>query len=191
MSFYRKDQVRDYHRSTVRAALDGLDALSQPAAARVVEAWSVMWSSSEFSTLNDIPVSPSVPYSLIAHTNDVVRIGRSLAAAGAGLVSGTFDPELLIEILLVHDIDKMLLFAPKDRGVFPSDLSGKMAHGVVAGLVLNDLGFRDDVISIVTTHATDAPFHVSSIYGLITYYADMAAIDLVLLRCGGTPFYRR
>uniref|UniRef100_UPI003101893C hypothetical protein n=1 Tax=Neorhizobium sp. EC2-8 TaxID=3129230 RepID=UPI003101893C len=66
-----------------------------------------------------------------------------------------------------------------------------MAHGVVAGLVLHDLGFRPEVISVVTTHATDAPFHVPSIYGLLTNYADMTAIDLTLLGAGGKPFYLR
>lgn len=191
MSFYRKGLVRDSHRDTVRDALEGLDAVAAPIIDRIVEAWSIMWSSSEFSDLGGVPVSPGVPYSLVAHTNDVVRIGRSLAAAGGKLISRDFDPELLDEILFVHDIDKLVLFSPKAEGVERSTLSMQMAHGVVAGLVLHDLGFRDEVISVVTTHSTDAPFHVSSTYGLLMNYADMTAIDLALQSAGGKPFYLR
>lgn len=189
MSFYRKDLVSESHRKDVRSALEGLVSLSPPIAERVVEAWSIMWSSGEFPDLRGVPVSPSVAYSLIDHTNDVVRIGRGLVAGGGNLIPPGFDPELLDEILFVHDIDKLVLFSPKREGVEHSTLSTQMAHGVVAGLVLHDLGFRDEVVSVVTTHATNAPFHVASIYGLLMNYADMTAIDLALQRVGGKPFY--
>ena len=191
MSFYRKDLVSESHRSGVRAALEGLESLSPPIAERVVEAWAIMWSSSAFPDLRSVPVSPSVTYSLIDHTNDVVRIGRGLTGAAGRLIPPDFDPELLDEVLFVHDIDKLVLFAPKGEGVERSPLSTQMAHGVVAGLVLYDLGFRDEVISVVTTHATDAPLHVPSIYGLLMNYADMTAIDLALQTVGGVPFYLR
>uniref|UniRef100_UPI003100D1CC hypothetical protein n=1 Tax=Neorhizobium sp. EC2-8 TaxID=3129230 RepID=UPI003100D1CC len=117
MSFYRTDLVRDSDRRAVRAALEGLDALAAPTVDRIVEAWSIMWTSSQFPDLEIVLVSPSVPYSLVAHTNDVVRIGRGLVAAGGTLIPPDFDRELLDEILFVHDIDKLVLFSPRTREV--------------------------------------------------------------------------
>jgi gluconolactonase len=43
---------------------------------------------------------------------------------------------------------------------------------------------------VVTTHATDAPFHGESLEAMILNYADLSSIDYVLMKAGALPFYR-
>lgn len=189
MAFYRRDLVTDQHRQEVRQSLKGLNLVPDETVTRVVEAWAIMWTSSSFERLSDIPASPSLRHSLVDHTNDVVRLGRAIGNTYREIASLAYDDHALDQILYLHDIDKMLLFHRTASGVERTKLSRQMPHGVIAGMLLNEMQFSEQVISVVTTHATDAPFHGLSTEALIMHYADMAAIDYVRLHAGQAPFY--
>lgn len=186
---YHTDRVTTLHRERVHTLLAGLDSVPEKSAERIVEAWSIMSSSSCFELLENVPVSPGLDYGFVAHTNDVVLTGRVLAAAYQARGDFVFDPFALDEALFLHDIDKLLMFRPKGDGAERGDLARQMPHGVVAGILLSEMGFSETVISIVATHATDAPFHVETPEGLVMHYADMAAIDRVRLSANLKPFY--
>ncbi len=190
MAFFKRDVVKQNHRDHARSLLTGLKTVPLHSADRIVEAWAILWANSGFSVLETVPVSPGMSHSLVAHTNDVVHLGRSLANAYQELSALSFDPHLLDEILFLHDIDKLVLFQPIGERAVRGPLSRQMPHGVVAGMLLHDLGFDDRVVSVVTTHATDAPFHNECAEALILHYADMAAIDYVRMRDGQTPFFQ-
>lgn len=189
MPFYHTDRVEPRHREKVRTLLCGLETVPDDSAQRIVEAWSIMWTSSAFERLEDVPVSPGLNCSLIDHTNDVVTMGRAIAAAFCTRKKLFFDAAALDEALFLHDIDKLMMFRPAADGIERSPLSRQIPHGVLAGMLLSEMAFSEKVISIVTTHATDAPFHVESPEGLVMHYADMASIDRIRLSENVKPFY--
>jgi hypothetical protein len=190
MTFFKREGATQTHRDHVRTLLPGLESISPTSSGRIVEAWARMWASSSFSVLETVPVSPGASRSLVEHTNDVVHLGRALASAYEALSVLSFDRQVLDEILFLHDIDKLVLFEPSDEGVTRGPISKQVPHGVVAGMLLHEMGFDNRVVSVVTTHATDAPFHNGCAEALILHYADMAAIDYIRLRDGQTPFFQ-
>ncbi|KVK54000.1 hydrolase [Agrobacterium deltaense] len=189
MPFYHTNRVEPHHREKVRALLPGLETVTGQSAERIVEAWSIMWASSAFERLEDVPVSPGLKCGLIDHTNDVVTMGRAIAAAFCARDKFVFDAAALDEALFLHDIDKLLMFRPAVDGIERSPLSRQIPHGVLAGMLLSEMGFSEKVIGIVTTHATDAPFHVEAPEALVMHYADMASIDRVRIDENAKPFY--
>lgn len=190
MAFFRRDAVTQYHRDHVRSLMTGLESVSPNSAERIIEAWAVLWAGSKFTALDKVPVSPGATHSLISHTNDVVHLGRALATSYRQLEALHYDPLILDEILFLHDIDKVLLFEPAGDLVMRAPLSRQVPHGVVAAMLLHEMGFDDRVVGVVGTHATDAPFHNECFEALILHYADMAAIDYVRMRDGQSPFFQ-
>jgi putative nucleotidyltransferase with HDIG domain len=191
MPFFDRSKPDDAQRSYLRASLFGLDLVAPARAAQIVEAWAVTWSHSDFTEFDDIPVSRDVATPLLAHVNQVAKLGIMLADASATLYGSRPDTDVLMSALLLHDVDKPMLFARSGGDVVASALSKHMPHGVLGALLLAKLGLPGIVVSTVATHATDAPFHGDHPLAMILHYADMFSIDSILSAAGHTPFYRR
>jgi hypothetical protein len=192
MAFYQIESVTPAHRTRVRTLLSpALDRVNGRSAEMIIEAWAILWTSSAFAALETAPVSADIAYPLVDHTLDVVDMGRTMLQSFARRQEMVCDPVALDEILFLHDIDKLLLFAPAHTGFRRTPLAARMPHGVIAGILLTELGFSEDVISVVTTHATDAPFHGESVEAMVLNYADLSSIDYILMKAGALPFYRR
>jgi hypothetical protein len=191
MAFYDRTRVTEAHRDRLRALLYGLDLVSPATAGLVVEAWAVTWSNSRFAKFEDIPVSREVASPLVGHVNEVTRLGEMLGTASGELYGERPPLELLVPALMLHDVDKPMLFEPAPGGMVASEVAGHVPHGVLGALLLAELGLPDIVVSTVATHATDAPFHGAHPIAKILNYADMFSIDTILARAGHVPFYRR
>ncbi len=179
-------------RHAVGAALSGLEDLPDGVAHRIVTAWVSSWTSSDFADLGDVPSLPAVPsYRLIDHTNEVLRIGLDLAARYEAEWSRRVDRADLISTLLLHDIDKPLLYRRVGDEVAFTPLYKELPHGVIAAMLLKELAFPSAVINVVATHAVNAPFHGITPAAFILHYADMFATDRVHLDHSLSPFYQR
>ncbi len=179
-------------RATVRAWLAGLDSVSPATAEQIITAWVTSWTSSTHVALEDIPFSAHAPgYPLMRHVNEVTRAGQALMPRAAEDWGAVLDPEIMLPILILHDVDKPLLSTRDDTGVHKTSLAKRMPHGVVGAMLLRDLGFDQQIIETVATHATDAPFHGDTAEAHVLHYADLFAADHALRVQGATPFYRR
>ncbi len=179
-------------RAAVRAWLAGLDAVAPDTAERIITAWVTTWTSSTYPALEDIPFSAHAPgYPLTRHVNEVTLAGQALMPRAAADWGVAIDPEIMLPILILHDIDKPLLSTRDTEGVGKTSLAKRMPHGVVGAMLLRDLGFSQQVIETVATHATDAPFHGDTAEAHILHYADLFAADHALRSQGAVPFYRR
>lgn len=191
MAFFDRGKPTEVERAYLRARLHGLDRVSPACAGQIVEAWAVTWSNSAYRAFDEIPVSRAVPTPLLLHVNHVAELGILLADSFAAREGPRLDSDLLIATLLLHDVDKPMLFAPGPTGTVATALSAQMPHGVLGALLLAALGLPDIVVSTVATHATDAPFHGDHRLAMILHYADMISIDSILSAAGHVPFYRR
>ena len=180
-------------RAAVRTWLAGLDAVSPETAERIITAWVTTWTSSLYAALEDIPFSANAPgYPLMRHINEVTEAGRALMPRAVQDWGSAIDPEIMLPILILHDVDKPLLSSRDAAGmVQKTPLAKRMPHGVVGAMLLRDLGFPQQVIETVATHATDAPFHGDTAEAHILHYADLFAADHALRNQGAVPFYRR
>jgi len=189
---YRIDQGSPARRQRVGGWLDGLSGISDHTREAIVTAWVTAWASSSFETLEEMPYSLHAPsYRLMDHVNEVTRAGLDLAHRAAADWGRHTDPEVMVPILVLHDIDKPLLMVRQDGTVRGSPLYDELPHGVPGAMLLRELGFPPLVVNTVATHATNAPFHGKTTEAWILHYADLFATDHAITSVGGKPFYQK
>ena len=179
-------------RKAVRSWLHGLDRVGSKTQEAIITAWVTAWVASPYEAIEAFPYSAAAPfYGLSKHVNDVTRIGIDLAHRASADWGVTLDDEVLIPILILHDVDKPLMFVRNGEVVAHSPLSRELPHGVVGAMILKDLGFVDPIISTVAVHAANAPFHGSNFEAMVLHYADYFATDYVFRQTTSRPFYQR
>jgi putative nucleotidyltransferase with HDIG domain len=192
MAGYTVTEGTAEQRRQVRDWLAGLDRVSPALAETMVTAWVSTWSASPYATLAEMPYSTLAPeYRLIDHVNEVTKTGLDLMARAQDLWGIAIDPEVMLAILILHDVDKPLMY---DRGagkISGSTLSRELPHGVVGAMLLKELGLPHRVVSTVATHAHNAPFHGSTPEAWVLHYADFFCTDHALRQGGLVPFYQR
>ncbi|OKO89255.1 hypothetical protein AC629_06965 [Bradyrhizobium sp. NAS80.1] len=178
-------------RADVENWLFGLDLVSTPVRERILTAWVSAWTSSTHERLEDMPYSNLAAYPLMRHVNEVTRVGVQLARSATEQWGDAFVMDTLVSILILHDVDKPLMYVRDNGAMAPSALSKELPHGVVGAMLLKELDFPHLVISTVATHAANAPFHGRSLEAYVLHYADFFATDRTCIREGATPFYQR
>src|ERR1700722_18046012 len=182
-------------RRAVEEWLFGLDLVSASMREKIVTAWVSTWSSSPYQELAEMPYSPSAPhYRLQDHVNDVTRAGVDLARRAAADWGKTFDNDILMPILTLHDVDKPLMYvrdSPDKVGY--SQLARELQHGVVGAMLLKELGLPHPVVSTVATHAGNSPFHGRNFEAYVLHYADYFSTDHAIMLEGveKQPYYQK
>ncbi|RAI56169.1 hydrolase [Roseicella frigidaeris] len=189
---YSIDHGSNWRRQAVRDWLFGLDQVPEALQERIVTAWVSAWASSTHERLEDMPFSPgSGFYPLMRHVNEVTRAGVDLGRRAAADWGSTLPPEILLPILILHDVDKPLLYRREGGGAVHTDLYHELPHGVIGAMLLKELDFPHVVVSTVATHATNAPFHGRNLEAHVLHYADLFAADHAFRSMGETPLYLR
>jgi hypothetical protein len=190
---YTIDSSPGERRTAVSAWLHGLDLVSPPVRERIVTAWVSSWGSSTHAAIGDIPFTVGRRfYPLAEHVNEVTRAGIDLARRAVADWAITLDWDEMMAILILHDVDKPLLYRAAPDGTHEhTRLYRELPHGVPGAMLLKELGFPSIVVSTVATHATNAPFHGDTSEAQILHYADLFAADRAMKAIGERPFYQR
>jgi hypothetical protein len=192
MPHYTIEQGDAAQRQAVREWLHGIDLVNPQLQERIVTAWVTSWVASPYDHIEQFPYSASAPaYGLSKHVNDVTGVGLDLATRAANDWGMAMEPDVLVPILILHDVDKPLMMLREGDRVVPSPISRELAHGVLGAMILKDLGFSDTVISAVSLHAGNAPFHGSNFESMTLHYADYFSTDYVYRQTEHKPFYQR
>lgn len=191
MAFYSIQTGTSEEREKVRKWLVGLEHMPVESQEKVITAWISSWKSSSFTSLEQVPGFSYSFYKLTDHVNDVSNFGISLANQAIKQWDIMIDWEELVQILILHDIDKPLLLNVNEGKIEKTALASQIQHGVLGALLLKEIGFSEKVISTVATHATNSPFHGSSMEAYILHYADLFGADYPLIIDGKVPFYQK
>jgi len=157
---------------------------------KAVVAWHSMVASSGYTTLDEVPFSSGCPDRLVDHINDVVEAGLALADVAARRWNLTVDRTRLLAILLLHDLDKPLLSVGTREDHHSTPVAARIPHGVLAALMLAELGIEEDIVAAVVTHATHASLRGPEPEVLILHYADLFAADHLISQTSRMPFFR-
>ncbi len=191
MQPYTIDHTRNHRRGKVEEWLFGLDQVSAKLRDDIVTAWTSAWSSSCYEALADMPFGAGVDYPLMRHVNEVTRAGLDLARRAATDWDMQLDPEILVPILILHDVDKPLMYVRDAGGIRYSALWHELPHGVVGAMLLKELGFAHRIVSTVALHAGNAPYHGSTPEAYVLHYADYFSADHAMIQTGGKPYYQK
>lgn len=186
---YTIDRSSNSRRKAVEDWLFGLDLLRADLREKIVTAWVTTWSSSPYAELTDIPYSPGAPhYRLEWHVNDVTRNGLDLAKRAEADWGKKLDVNILVPILILHDVDKPLMYVCEDaHTVKYSSLYHELQHGVVGAMLLKELGFDHTIVSTVALHAGNSPYHGRNHEAYVLHYADYFATDHAIMQEPGEP----
>ena len=191
MSPYVIDKTSNARRKAVEECLFGLDLLAPETRDRVVTAWVSTWSSSPYERLEDMPWSAGADYPLMHHVNEVTRAGVDLAKRAKADWNVDLANELLVPILILHDVDKPLMYVREGGAVVGSTLSKEIPHGVVGAMLLKELGFSHEIVSVVATHSPKMPFRNRGYAAYVLHYADMFSADHVMMVLGKEQFLQK
>ncbi|MDE1994084.1 MAG: HDIG domain-containing protein [Rhizobiaceae bacterium] len=190
MPMYTIERDSTSHRRELEKKLYGLDLISDNLREMTVVAWMTAWTSSTFKTLEDMPWGGLHPsYLLIDHVNEVTRIGIALANAAKAEWKTDIPADILIPTLILHDIDKPLMYMRRGDDVIRTQLASELPHGIIGAMLLRDLGFGERVVNAVAMHSPLMPFHGKTQEAYVLHYADHFACDNAFLRDGLTPLY--
>jgi hypothetical protein len=189
MPIYTIDATSNSKRKAVEDWLWGLDLVSSELRSRIVTAWVSTWASSPYERLEDMPFSAGIEYPLMAHVNEVTRAGVDLARRAKADWGSELSNDVLVTSLILHDVDKPLMYVRQGAEIVNSTLSQEIPHGVVGGMLLKELGFSHEVISIVTTHSPRMPFHNRGFAAFVLHYADMFSADHAYMSVGKRPSF--
>ena len=180
-------------RQEVLRAMPRLAELGAPLRERAVSAWVSAWLASSHASLEEMPYSLQAPdYRLLDHTNEVADAGILLADYAHGRWGVGLDEDILLAALLLHDIDKALLYMRANGTVVADPARVGLPHGVLGAMLLREAGLPDEVVTLVGTHATTSPVKTGDAEAWVLHYADLFACDHAFRLAPGTvPFFQR
>lgn len=190
MPLYTIDRTSNSRRTAVEEWLFGLDLVSPPLRDEIVTAWTTMWAASPYARLEDMPFSTGIDYPLMHHVNEVTKAGLDLAKRAKADWKVDLPNDVLVPILILHDVDKPLMYERQGGDVVPSKLSQEIPHGVVGAMLLKDLGLGHEIISTVATHSPKMPFHNRGFAAYVLHYADMFSADHAYMAVGKMPSFQ-
>ncbi|MGE5512132.1 MAG: hypothetical protein ACM31O_12875 [Bacteroidota bacterium] len=191
MSLYRLERASNWRRKAVDDWLWGLDLVSPSLREPIVTAWTSTWASSSYERLEDMPFTAGVDYPLMHHVNEVTRAGMDLAGRAKADWGTELPNDLIVPILILHDVDKPLMYVREGGAVVGSTLSKEIPHGVVGAMLLKELGFSHEIVSVVATHSPKMPFHNRGAAAFVLHYADMFSADHAYMSVGKEPHYQK
>jgi putative nucleotidyltransferase with HDIG domain len=175
----------------VEERLWGLDLVSPSLRENVVTAWTSTWASSPYERLEDMPWTTGIDYPLLSHVNEVTQAGVDLAKRAKADWKIDLDNDLLVPILILHDVDKPLMYERRGGEVVGSTLSKEIPHGVVGAMLLKELGFSHEIVSVVATHSPKMPFHNRGWAAYVLHHADMFSADHACMAMGIEPSFQK
>jgi hypothetical protein len=97
----------------------------------------------------------------------------------------------VIAISLLHDVCKLLEFAPVPGGAEKSELGRKYQHGFLSAFWMQEAGLPTDLVHAVIAHTPQSATIPHTQEALIVHYADFADSDALLLDAGLPLFCKR
>lgn len=191
MSPYKIDRTSNSRRKAVEEWLWGLDLVSPSLREGIVTAWTSAWASSPYERLEDMPFTAVLDYPLMSHVNEVTRAGVDLAKRAQADWKIELADDVLVPSLILHDVDKPLMYVREGDAVVGSTLSKEIPHGVVGAMLLKELGFAHEIVSVVATHSPKMPFHNRGWAAYVLHYADMFSADHASMLMGKEPSFQK
>ncbi|MCP5149588.1 MAG: hypothetical protein H6983_22505 [Ectothiorhodospiraceae bacterium] len=147
---------------------------------QVEQVWQALWAQSEWTDIEAVPTSGSIPYPTVPHNRCILDIALAIADAFEHHHRVRVDRDVLIAAAILQDASKVVEYRPGEDGkVERTELGRCYPHAYWAAHLANQHGIRDDVVHIIITHTPQASRFPDSIEGKILYYVDQ--LDVIAI----------
>ena len=159
----------------------------------VLDVWVRAWEDSDWKDLTDCPFSVNLKVkleecSLVQHTTCVTNIALAMADNVRDILGIPVNNDLVLAGALLHDVCKVVENAPGDKH---STIGKNLAHGVYGVHLAINAGLPIEIAHIIGSHTPQVTQVPNIVEGILVSYADMAAVDPILLKKGAPLFYKR
>ena len=180
--------VTDADRAYVRGLFPELDELSDRGLAdKVVEIWAETWKASPWERIEDAPKNPETVHprhKLVPHTRAVTVQGIAMARAIRDFHDLPVDLDLVIAGCNLHDVSKLLEYAPQGDGAGKSRLGELVQHATYGVHQALSHGLPLELVHIIGSHTVQSRLGPQTVEAVIVYYADYADSDALMLEAG-------
>jgi len=172
----------------IRALLPEITEIADETLAdTVVDIWLEFWDTSAWDRLEDVPKNPKSldDRPLLAHVRSVTRQAMCTGRIVREQHGIAVDMDLLTAGALLHDVSKLIEYAPEEGTPGVATRYGTLIqHGVgTASSVLNrDLSL--DLAHLILSHTTASALPPRTIEAVILHYVDYADSDILLMAEG-------
>lgn len=178
-------------REGVQASLPEVDQIEDSQLRnKVIDAWALSLSQSEFERIEDIPASgnPDTPAMTRGTQGDHIRGVTRLAVAIADVLEAQLGPlhidrDLLLAAALCHDVGKPFEFSYRNQERWRSDprVAGYPAlrHTLYGVHIALTVGLPEEVAHVSGTHSKEGEYITRSLINTIVYHADHAFWDVL------------
>lgn len=143
---------------------------------QVVEVWQRCWHESSFERIEDVPVSPKIDSPHLPHNRAVAQAALALADIYGRQHSCAIDRDALAAAALLHDVSKLVEYAPGTDGVVRTQLADALPHPTYAVHVALEAGVRLPIVHAVLAHTPDSPVEPRTLEAAILRYVDQADV---------------
>jgi len=152
----------------------------------VTEVWVKAWEESAWEDVAGCPFSlESQDCSLIQHTNFVIGAALAMASSAEEMWKSKVDIDLLTAGAILHDVSKMVEFAPEEGKLGKVSATGEnLVHATYGVHLALNAGLPLGVINLIGTHSPQVSKLPKGVEGIVLCYADYAAADIFNLRRG-------
>lgn len=126
--------------------------------AAVETIWQEFWAKSEFTRLEDVPVSHKIDYPQIKHAQGILKATLAVAAAWESVHDVKFDRDVLIAGALLMDVSKLIEAKPgKGKEKYGhTEIGDVLPHAFWAAHRALELGVPLPVVHVITSHSPSA-----------------------------------
>jgi putative nucleotidyltransferase with HDIG domain len=146
----------------------------------VIKAWELAIARGNFSHPEECHFLPreigfTTHINLLAHTRIVTEL--SLKAADILAVTLPVRRDLVLAGALLHDVGKLLEYAPSGAETIISQAGRRLNHRFSGASLCQEVGLPPEVVHIVFAHSEEGKFVARSVEAVIVYHADFTHFE--------------
>ena len=146
----------------------------------VIKAWELAIARGNFSHPEECHFLPreigfTTHISLLVHTRIVTEL--SLEVADTLAVNLPVERDLVLAGALLHDVGKLLEYAPSGGETVISPAGLRLNHRFSGAALCQEVGLPPEVVHIVFAHSEEGKFVARSVEAVIVYHADFTHFE--------------
>lgn len=153
----------------------------QQLAQTIADIWADLFERSKWDSVEEINFCPGINnFTLLSHINAATEGALALSHSIEKHQNIFFDKDMVIALGLLHDVCKLLEYAPDgDGGSVKTELGHKLQHGAIGAIAAYNAGLSLDMVHLIFTHTPFSKLKPELKEGILFCYVDLADADML------------
>lgn len=174
--------------TTIFPLLDSL--VDRDLAEKIARAWEFAEARGGWESIEQACFGPHLPMArLVDHVNAATESALCVCEVITKHQGIAFDTQLIVALGLMHDVCKVLEYEPDGQGgARVSEIGKHLQHGVVGGMLAQEVGMSLQMVHLVLTHTPQSTMQPNCIEGVLFSAVDLCDADMLHYTSGHPLF---